>query len=158
MEPAPPVTVQWAVKLMLVGAAISTVYLVFALIVTRNVKSVLTQYNATLPKAKQLSPGQVSNAANSYIFSTILIGVIAIALWLWMARMNNKGKAWARITASILFALWSIYTWFSIGDTRGSATLIAATVMVLVTWLVGVGALFLLWRPASTVFFKDRSR
>jgi len=156
-ELPPPPPVQWAVRLMYAGAALSGVFLIFAVIVTSNVKSALIKWNATQPKAKQYTLSQISNAATSYIVSTIIIGLIAIALWLWMARLNNRGRNWARITATVFFALWTYYTYESIGTTRGSATFITATGMVLAIWLVGLAALFFLWRSESTVYFKSES-
>jgi hypothetical protein len=156
-QPEPPATVQRAVRLMLAGAAASTVFLVFAVIVTSNVKSALLKWNASLPKGKQYTVSQISNAASSYIVTTIIIGLLAIALWLWMARMNRAGRSWARITASVFFALWTYYTYTSIGSTRGSATFLTALILVLVIWVIGLVSLFFLWRPDSTVFYKSRS-
>jgi hypothetical protein len=155
--PEPPAPLQWAIKLMLAGAAASTVFLVFAVIVTSNVKSALLKWNASLPKGKQYTVSQISNAANSYIVTTIIIGLLAIALWLWMARMNRAGRSWARITASVFFALWTYYVYTSIGSTHGSGTFISALVLVLIIWVIGLASLFFLWRPQSTVFFKSRS-
>ncbi len=154
----PPATVQWSVKLMLAGAAVSTVYLIFALIVTASIKSSLVKWNATQPKAKQLTASQLNSLTTYYIVSTIIIGLIAIGLWLWMAKMNGTGRNWARIVASVLFVLWSYYTYVSIGQTRGAATLVVSTVIVVVTWLIGLAALYLLWRPASSAYFKAQSR
>jgi hypothetical protein len=154
----PPATLQWSVKLMLAGAAVSTVYLVFAVIVTFSVKSSLARWNATEPKAKQLTTSQLNSLATYYIVSTVIIGLIAIGLWLWMARMNTAGRSWARITASVLFLLRTYYTYVSIGQTHGAATLITSTAIVLVTWLIGLAALWLLWRPASSAFIKAQSR
>jgi uncharacterized membrane protein YozB (DUF420 family) len=156
-EPELPSTMEWAVKLMLVGAAMSTVFLVFAAIVTANVKGALVRWNATLPKGKQYTASQISDAANSYIATTIIIGLIAIALWLFMTRMNRKGRNWARITATVFFVLWTYYTYVSIGQTRGSSTFIAALVLVLAIWFVGLAALFLLWRPPSNEFYRSQS-
>jgi len=156
-----PGTVQRAVKLMLAGAAASTVYLVFGVIVTagqRNslINALITSNNAE-PKSKQLTLSQIHTLATFYIVETLIIGLIAIALWLWMARMNSGGRNWARITASVLFLLWTYYTYVSIGQTRGAASLIISTVIVLVIWLIGLASLFLLWRPPSTAFFKGRA-
>jgi hypothetical protein len=156
-QPEPPVSVQRAVRLMLAGAAASTAFLIFGVIVTANVKNALTQWNATLPKAKQYTPTQISNAATSYIVSTIIVGLIAIALWLWMARVNNRGRNWGRIIASVFFALWTFYTYQNIGGTRGSATFIVALVIILIIWLIGLGSLWFLWRPDSTGYFKSAS-
>jgi hypothetical protein len=157
-DATPPDTVQWAVKLMLAGAAASTVYLVFALIVTASIKGDLVRWNATQTKAKQLTASQLNSLATYYIVSTIIIGLIAIGLWLWMARTNTRGRKWGRIVATVLFALWSYYTYVSIGETHGAATLIISTVIVLVTWLIGLASLFLLWRPASSAFYNEQTR
>ena len=157
-DPTPPTTLQWARKLMVAGAAVSTVYLVFAVIVTASIKTDLSRWNATEPKSKQLTASQLNSLATYYVVSTIVIGLLAIGLWLWMAKMNSKGRKWARIVATVLFALWSYYTYVSIGETHGAATLITSTVIVLVTWFIGLGALFLLWRPASSAFYNEQSR
>jgi len=154
-QPEPPVSVQKAVRLMLAGAAASTVFLIFGVIVTANVKSALTAWNATLPAKQQYTATQISNAATSYIVSTIIVGLIAIALWLWMARMNNRGRSWARITATVFFALWTFYTYQNIGGTRGSATFIAALAIILVIWLIGIASLYYMWRPDSTAYYKS---
>jgi hypothetical protein len=155
-QPEPPVSVQRAVKFMLAGAAASTVFLIFGVIVTANVKSALTAWNATLPAKQQYTATQISNAATSYIVSTIIVGLIAIALWLWMARMNNRGgRSWARIAATVFFALWTFYTYQNIGGTRGSATFVAALVIILVIWLIGLASLYFLWRPDSTAYYKS---
>ncbi|HXC85806.1 MAG TPA: hypothetical protein VNV62_28580 [Trebonia sp.] len=158
-EPDAPETVRWAVRLMLVGAAISTVFLLFGVIVTvserNSLINALISWNKTQPKSKQLSLSQIHSYVTVSIVTIIIVGLVSIGLWLWMARTNSGGRNWARITASVLFALWTFYTYQSIGDTRGAATLIASTVIVLLIWLVGLASLFLLWRPASTRFYKS---
>jgi hypothetical protein len=161
-EPAPPHTLEWAVKLMLAGAAVSTIYLVFGVIVTAAGRSslinALIKSNDTEPKSKQLSLSQIHTLATFYVAETAIVGVIAIALWLFMARMNIRGLNWARITASVFFLLWTYYTYVSIGQTRGDVTLVVSTAFVLLTWVIGVASLYLLWRPPSTAFFKGQSR
>jgi hypothetical protein len=154
----PPATVQWSVKLMLIGAAVSTVYLVFTLIVISSIKSDLVRWNATLPKSQQHTASYLNSLATQVVVTTVLTGLIAVGLWLWMAKMNGTGRSWARIVASVLFVLWTYYTYVSIGQTRGVATLVVSTVIVVVTWLIGMAALYLLWRPASSAYFKAQSR
>ncbi len=159
---AAPGSVQWAVKLMLAGAAASTVYLVFGVIVTASERSALINAliasNKTQAKSKQLTVSQIHSLATFYVVEVIIIGLIAIALWLWMARMNSAGRNWARITASVFFVLWTYYTYVNIGQTRGAATHIASMVIVLVIWVIGLASLFFLWRPTSTAFFKTQPR
>ena len=84
------------------------------------------------------------------IFIAVIVGVIAIGLWLWMARANSRGKNWARITSTVLFAIETLSVLEAL---RGPKTAVGLIFPVL-TWLVGLGAVWFLWRPESTAFFK----
>ena len=35
----------------------------------------------------------------------VVVGLIGVGLWLWMAQKNKAGKNWARITSTVFFAL-----------------------------------------------------
>jgi hypothetical protein len=147
----PPVTVQRAIMLMYGGAATSTVYLIAALVTMGSLKSALVNANKT--GKHPLTASQVNGEATGYIIYVIFVAVVAIALWLWMARMNGRGKSWARVTATVLFCLWTINTVSTVSQTR----LFLALVFPVISWLLGLGAVFLLWRPDSTAFFKLQS-
>jgi hypothetical protein len=135
-----------AIKLMYVGAAVSTVSLIISLADVGGLK-------AAIKKAQpSWTPAQVNQYDRFFIIVSIVSGVIGIALWLWMARANNQGKNWARILSTVLFCLATLDLF---GVFRGPKTLIGLVFPVL-TWLVGLGAVFLLWRPESTVFFKPQ--
>ena len=143
--PAPPPVVN-AVKLMYVGAAISTVSLIISLADIGGVKT-------AIKKAKpSWTPAQVNQYDRFLITVAIVSGVIGIALWLWMARSNNQGKNWARILSTVLFCLATLDL---IGVFSQPKTLLGV-VFPLLTWLVGLGAVFLLWRPESSAFFKPQ--
>ena len=62
-QPEPPVSVQRAVRLMLAGAAASTVFLIFGVIVTANVKSALTAWNATSSTCSSCTESSISQSA-----------------------------------------------------------------------------------------------
>jgi hypothetical protein len=149
-QAAPPTAVQRAVKLMYGGAATSTVYLIAALATMGSLRSALNTANKTAKHP--LTASQISGEATGYIIYVVFVGVVAIALWLWMARMNGQGKGWARITATVLFGLWTIDTATSISQPG----LILAMVFPIIAWLFGLGAVILLWRPDSTAFFKSQ--
>ena len=141
--PAPP-PVMNAVKLMYVGAAVSTVSLIISLADIGGVKTAI----------KKAKPSWTAAQVNQYdrflITVAIVSGVIGIALWLWMARANNQGKNWARILSTVLFCLATLDL---IGVFSQPKTVLGL-VFPLLTWLVGLGAVFLLWRPESSAFFK----
>jgi len=143
--PAPP-SVAKAVKLMYAGAAVSTVSLIISLADISGTK-------AAIKKARpSLTATQVSQLNTFIIGLAIVSGVIGIALWLWMARANNQGKNWARILSTVLFCLATLDL---VGVFSQPKTLLGLVFPVL-TWLVGLGAVFLLWRPESSAFFKPQ--
>ena len=141
--PAPP-SVMNAVKLMYAGAAVSTVSLVISLVDISGTK-------AAIRKARpSLSAAQV-NQLNTFIITLAIVsGVVGIALWLWMAKANSQGRNWARILSSVLFGLATLDMFGVLSQPK---TLLGLVFPVL-TWLIGLGAVILLWRKESTAFFK----
>ena len=92
-----------------------------------------------------------------WITVSVVWSLVPIALWLWMAWANGWGRNWARILSTVLFGLATL-------DLTGLfpppvfhlsvvLTVFGPTVLVL-TWLVGLAVVWLLWRPASSAFFK----
>ena len=88
---------------------------------------------------------------------TITLGAVAglalIGLWLWMARATSQGKNWARILSTVLFGLATLelLSALEVIGTDGVAQAFFAGL----TWLSGLAAVWLLWRPASSAFFKS---
>jgi hypothetical protein len=74
-----------------------------------------------------------------------------VALWLWMARTNGQGRNWARIVSTALFGVATLQL---PADIRAG---LALMIIAVLTWLAGLAAVWLLWRPASSAFFKPRS-
>ena len=79
-------------------------------------------------------------------------GLVGVALWLWMARANNQGKSWARVLSTVLFCLATL----DLVGVFGEPKTVLGLIFPVLTWLVGLGAVFLLWRPESTAFFKPQ--
>lgn len=145
-RPPAPASVLNAVKLMYAGAAISTVSLIIALADIGGTK-------AEIRKARPNLTATQVNQLNTFIISLAIVsGVLGIALWLWMAWANNHGKNWARIMSTVLFGLATLDL---VGVFSEPRTILALVFPVL-TWLVGLGAVWLLWRPDSSAFFKPQ--
>ena len=143
-RPAPPPSVLNAVKLMYAGAAVSTVSLVVSLVDISGTK-------AAIRKARpSLTVTQV-NQLNTFIITLAIVsGVVGVGLWLWMAKSNSQGRNWARILSSVLFGLATLDMFGVLSQPK---TLLGLVFPAL-TWLVGLGAVILLWRKDSTAFFK----
>jgi hypothetical protein len=145
-RPPAPVSVLNAVKLMYAGAAISTVSLVISLVDVSGTKAAIKRARPSLTAT------QVNQLDTFIIALAVVSGVVGIALWLWMARANGQGKSWARVVSSVLFGLATLDL---IGVFSQPKTALGLVFPVL-TWLVGAAAVWLLWRPDSTAFFKPQ--
>ena len=145
-RPAAPPSVLKAVKLMYVGAAVSTVSLVISLVSISGTKEAIRKARPSL------SAAQV-NQLNTFIIALAVVsGVIGVALWLWMARANSQGRNWARIVSTVLFGLATLDMFGVLSQPKT----VLGLVFPVLTWLVGLGAVILLWRRDSTEFFKPR--
>jgi hypothetical protein len=145
-RPAAPGTVLNAVKLMYAGAAVSTVSLIVSLVNISGTKSAIRKARPTLTVTQV-------NQLNTFIIALALIsGVVGIALWLWMARANSQGRNWARIVSTVLFCLATLDL---VGVFSQPKTVLSLVFPVL-TWFIGLGAVFLLWRRPSTAFFRPQ--
>ena len=143
-RPPAPSTVVTAVKLMYAGAAVSTVSLVVSLVSIGGTK-------AEIRKARpNLTVAQV-NQLNTFIIALALLsGIVGIALWLWMARANSQGKNWARIVSTVLFCLATL----DLVGVLGEPKTVLGLIFPMLTWILGLGAVFLIWRKQSTTFYK----
>jgi hypothetical protein len=147
-RPPAPAPVLNAVKLMYAGAAVSTVSLIVSLVDISGTKSAIKKARPSLT-ATQI------NQLNTFIITLAIVsGVIGIALWLWMARANSQGRNWARILSTVLFCLATLDL---VGVFSEPKTLLGLIFPVL-TWLIGLGAVFLLWRSEASEFFKPQGR
>jgi hypothetical protein len=146
-RPPAPASVLNAVKLMYAGAAISTVSLIISLADIHGTKSAIEKARPDLTTAQ-------INQLNTFIISLAVVsGVLGIALWLWMSWANNQGKNWARILSTVLFGLATL----DMVGVFSQPKTIYGVIFPVLTWLVGLGAVILLWRPESTAFFKPQS-
>jgi hypothetical protein len=143
-EAQPPSAIVNAVKLMYLGAAISVVSLIVSLATAGGLKSAIRKAQ---PK---LTPAQVNNTATFLIATTVIFGLLGTALWLWMAWANKRGRPWARIVSSVFFGIATLDT--VVGITRPGDLL--TRVMTVVIWVIGLGAVVLLWRPESSAYYQ----
>jgi hypothetical protein len=146
-------TVRAAVRLMYAGAALPAGYLIIVLayLGVHGMQAVRFTHGASLTAA------QVSDHKTVIVTVVTVSLLIMTALWLWMARANGRGRNWARILSTVLFGLTTLNLTsvfgppgFRIGVGGPGASGIFSVLM----WLVGLAAVWLLWRPASSAFFK----
>jgi hypothetical protein len=130
-------------QFMYAGAALSVVNLVIGLADTSQFKSAI---RSAYPHYTQ---AQVNNAANAAIAAVVVVGLIGVGLWLWMAWANGRGRRWARNVSSALFSLNTLDLLLNLSQ---HAPLLSMLLGV-VEWGVGLGAIINLWNRQSSEYF-----
>jgi sulfite exporter TauE/SafE len=155
-RPPRPPALRNAVRLMWVGAVLALVSAISTLAFSSKIRSAVikaaVKANATRRSDGKtvLTNSQIHSLASATVIVLAVGGIIAVLLWAWMAWANSKGSRWARIVATVLFALNTISLIFAFG--RASITII----FVALGWLVGLAAVVLLWRKETTAYVRPR--
>jgi hypothetical protein len=145
-RPPAPQSITRAVQLMYAGAVASLIGIIIALTTLGSIKSQIISKNPSLTTT------QVNNAEHVAIGILIASGLIGAALWLWMAQSCKAGKNWARITSTVLFAIETINV---LAGAAAVASGGASRIYSILIWLIGLGAIILLWQRSSTEYFKS---
>ena len=147
-----PSSVRTAVLLMRVGAVISLLSLVATLLTLGSLKSQIR--DQLVAGGQQVTDAAVDAAYAIAIVGSVVVALIGVGLWLWMAWKNGQGRGWARIVATVLGGLNVVMTLFSVAS--GNATALAM-VLGLVNLVLAVAILVLLWKKESSAFYAARS-
>ncbi|WP_030528509.1 hypothetical protein [Phycicoccus jejuensis] len=142
-----PKSMDTAVMLMRVGAVLSLVSLVLSFVFAGDIREQATQ--ALQDSGQTVDQTLVDSAVTIGIAVAVVFGLLGAGLWLLMAWANGKGKSWARITASILFAL--SFVTFLIG--LAQPTPLLSRVLSIVSIALGGYIVYLLWRKESSEFY-----
>jgi hypothetical protein len=148
-----PPSIRTAVLLMRIGAAVSLLSLLVSPVTIGSLKDDIR--NELTASGTTFTESDVDTFFNVAVGLAILFGLIGVALWLWMAWANGRGKKWARVVSTVLAGLGLLTLLFSLGQT-GSTTV--GSLLTLVTVALGVVAVFLLYRPDSSAFCAANSR
>jgi hypothetical protein len=135
LRAAAPAPVRAAARLMYGGAAFSAAVLIATLPFMGDIHGKALGYRLTA------TPVTITVVI-------VVFGLIPVALWLWLARAASQGRDWARVLSTVLFTLVTL----QLIESRG----IVQAFTVALTWLIGLAAVWLLWRPACSAFFKPQ--
>lgn len=145
-----PTPVRKAARFMLGGALVTVVAGVFTLLATLADLGLID--NGSQPTSSELT---------SDVVRIILLTLVYASLWVLMARMNRAGHVWARIVASALFAYWTYSIYVAVNSLHTGEYLAVVNIisfaLAVAEWICGLGAIALLWRGESSIYFKTRS-
>lgn len=168
-RPRPLVIAVW---LMYVAAVVEIVY---AVADGQWLASYMSSFFTAIEAANTSSSGSqvpASEIKDLILVIAIVVGIMAALIWLWIAWKNRAGRNWARVVATVLFALSclglpdlltgghlsTVPSTFTAADGATIAVpplaipawLIAAGA---VNWLLGLAITILLWRRAASRYY-----
>ncbi|TDE00912.1 hypothetical protein [Jiangella asiatica] len=141
-RPEPPAQILTAAKLMYVGAVLSGLLLLFTFLSRDAIRDAVEDSDSSL------SADEIDAAVNLTIGVGIVVGLIGVGLWLWMAAANKAGKSWARVVATILGGLNILFTLFSLSGGGGLNLIVNVVQIALAAYI-----LYLLYRPESSQYY-----
>lgn len=145
-KPPQPQSVKTAVVLMYVGAALSVVGIVLDFANKSAIRRAVTKAYLKNP-SPNVTIKQLTNIA---LYAAVIVGVISVALWLWMAYANGKGKNWARITGTVFWGISAIGILANLARPNAGATRIGSVIV----FLLGAAVVFFLWQKESSEYFN----
>jgi hypothetical protein len=147
-----PQPIRTAVLLMRAGAVLSLLALLVGLLTLGSLKDNIRQQ--LIDSNKHYTQSDIDTVYNVGVASVVIVGLLGVALWLWMAKANGEGRRWARIVATVLGALNVIYTVMSLFQGQASAgSLILSVIGAILASMI----LVLLWRRESSAYYNARS-
>jgi hypothetical protein len=143
VQPEAPESIRKAVRLMQSGAALMAVSFVVSLASLGGVKTAVHNAN------HKLTPSQVNAIFDYLVVSTVILGLIGVGLWLLMSRGAGRGRRWAQIGSTVLFALYTLESVLTFAQTTAIVTLIFSILI----WAIGASTVYMLWRPDAKAWF-----
>jgi hypothetical protein len=148
----PPSSVQNAVKLMYAGAAVEVVAIIIGLLSRASLKS------SILARHPDFTTRQLHAAEAAGLVVTVIGGVIAIGLWIWMAWANGQGRNWARVVSAVFFGINTLGLIVSLAARSSVAEMHTAGSIIggVVIWLIGLAAIVLIFNKKSGPFYQQQ--
>lgn len=147
-----PGTVVLAMRLMWAGAAVAVLQGILGLFMRDSVRTTIV--NAAERGNQTLTSSQIDTLVTVGVVVQFVEGLLIAGLWMLVAWANGRGAAWARIVASVLFGL---NTLFFVAGLAGAQPVVSR-VIAAVTFIIGAAAIVMLWQRESSAFYADNSR
>lgn len=147
--PEQPSSIATSVKLMYAGAALSLLSIIVTLFTLDTIRETIEE--SVLESDSDATQSTIDAAIAVGITMAVVLGLIGVGLWLWMAWKNGQGRSWARIVATVLGALNVVFTLF--GFTQSGMTAVTVTIGV-ANLILAVVILVLLWKKESTEYYN----
>lgn len=140
---APPKTIRRSVHLIYASAALAAVGVVLGATDREQLRRDVVRSH------RHASSSTIATDMNALLVTLVVAGVIDIAVWLWIARMNLLGRRWARVAATAFLCLLSGYLLTSFLQPTPLRGHVVGILEFATAFLAVVG----LWQPESTEYY-----
>ena len=155
--PTGPVTrpraMDLAVRLMQLGGVLSLISPFFTLLFRDSIEDAARRNSNPGPADREAFENGLDIGFKIAMAIGTFMAIVLASLWFLMAWANGRGMAWARILASVFFAISVLYTAFS-----AIAGSFLASVPSVIATLIGAAAIFLMYKKESSAFYEASSR
>src|SRR5918996_981246 len=140
----PPSSIVNAVRLMYLGAVLYLFRFIVYLLTwdSDSVRDDIAERNP------DFSAGEVDNAVTATIVFTVVLAALGVAVWIWMAETNRRGRKWARIVATVLGGLNILLTLIVLSQLTAFDALVSVVSIALAATI-----LWFLYRPESSQYY-----
>lgn len=147
-----PPAMENAVKLMRLGGLVSLLSLLTLFFSTGATREAIEKQ--LRDNDASVSQDTIDTAVSFSIGLGVVFALFGVALWFWMASANGKGRSWARIVATVFFAIQVLSFLYSFTQSQPVITRLFGVIML----AIGAGAIYFMYRPESSQFYQARSR
>lgn len=147
-EPAPfdkPASIRRAVQFMYAGAGLSAVLFLVGLFSLGDIRHTIRK------QFPHYTTAQINTAVTAFTVTIVVAGIIAVGLWIWMARANDRGRSWGRVVGTVLFGLDTISV---LSDLTNKALPALNLVFAVLPWACGLGAVVMMWNRTSSEYYS----
>ena len=141
-----PPSVENAVRLMFTIAAISIISTIVTLVTRSDLKKRIEKANP------DVSSSRLDSLLNDAIAIGVVIGLVFLVLYVWLAFQVRAGKNWARIVTWVFAGLGVLGALGSLASTETPIS----RVLSLISGIIDVVIIVLLAQGASNRYFKPR--
>ncbi|WCO67383.1 hypothetical protein PO878_01455 [Iamia majanohamensis] len=106
----------------------------------------------------QVSGSTVDAAVIAGLVVGVVTGLATVAVWIWMAVMNGRGRSWARVVATMCGGLGIVFALVGLaGGGVGAPTTPLSLASAAINLVVAVAVLALLWNSRNAAYYAAHS-
>ncbi len=146
LQPSAPHTIRLAARVMYIGALASAIQVVVTFVTAGATKTAVAR------KYPTLSASSVTGVTHFAVIAGAALALIAVVLFVWIARACVEGKNRARVVATVLCAIGIL---FALIEPFAGARSTGDFIVSYVVYGIGLVSTCILWLSSSSAYFRQ---